>query len=205
MYFFFVGEVNKTKTIKLCTWQGFAQVEGLDFFETYAPTCKPETFRILLGVAAQKDLHLSQMDVKSAYLHSTIEEEIYMEQPEGFVKRGEDEQTLYCIDIPLHCSHRERIPTKSQRLLCLCEKRSRWYTFVHTTMGRRHHSNEVIDAIKSMLKENFKMDDRGTLHWFLGVQILRSEDKITVDQEKYIESVLSQFKMCDEINEAGTG
>ena len=41
------------------------------------------------------------------------------------------------------------------------------------------------------------MDDRGTLHWFLGMQILRSEDKITVDQEKYIESVLSQFNMSD--------
>ncbi len=50
----------------------------------------------MLGVAAQKDLHLSQMDVKSAYLHSTIEEEIYLEQPEGFVKRGENEQTLVC-------------------------------------------------------------------------------------------------------------
>ncbi len=41
------------------------------------------------------------------------------------------------------------------------------------------------------------MDDRGTLHWFLGMQILRSEDKITVDQKKYIESVLSQFNMSD--------
>ncbi len=57
-------------------------------------------------------------------------------------------------------------------------------------------SNEVIDAIKSMLKGNLKMDDRGILHWFLGVQILRSEEKIAVDQEKYIESVLSQFNMC---------
>ena len=41
------------------------------------------------------------------------------------------------------------------------------------------------------------MDDRGTLHCFLGMQILRSEDKITVDQEKYIESVLGQFNMSD--------
>ena len=49
-----------------------------------------------MGVAAQIDLHLGQMDVKSAYLHSTIEEEIYLEQPEGFVKREENEQTLVC-------------------------------------------------------------------------------------------------------------
>jgi hypothetical protein len=59
----------------------------LDFFHTYAPTCKPETFRILLAIAAQKDMYLGQMDVKSAYLHSTTEEEIYLEQSEGFVSK----------------------------------------------------------------------------------------------------------------------
>ena len=48
------GQVDKYKAVA----KGFAQIEDLDFFETYAPTCKPETFRILLGVAAQKDLHL---------------------------------------------------------------------------------------------------------------------------------------------------
>ena len=65
---------------KICTVaKGYAQIEGLNFFDSYAPTCKPETFRILLAIAAQKDLHLGQMDVKSAYLHSKIEEEIYLE------------------------------------------------------------------------------------------------------------------------------
>jgi hypothetical protein len=54
-------------------------------------------------------------------------------------------------------------------------------------------NDEIIDAIKSMLKENFKMDDRDTLHWFLGMRILRSENMITIDQE----SVLEQFNMSD--------
>jgi hypothetical protein len=48
-----------------------------------------------------------------------------------------------------------------------------------------------------MLKENFKMDDRGTLRWFLGMRILRSENMITIDQERYIESVVEQFNMSD--------
>ena len=43
-----------------------SQIEGLDFFDTYAPTCIPETFCILLAIAAQKDVHLGQMDVTSA-------------------------------------------------------------------------------------------------------------------------------------------
>ena len=86
------GEVDEYKARYVA--KGFAQVEGLDFFETYAPTCKPETFRTLLAVATQKGLELRQMDVKSAYLHSEIEEEIYLEQPQGFVKQGKNGQTL---------------------------------------------------------------------------------------------------------------
>ena len=60
---------------------------GLDFFDTYAPTCKPETFRIQLTTAAQKDLQLGQMDVKSAYLHSNIEEEIYLSNQKALSRK----------------------------------------------------------------------------------------------------------------------
>ena len=69
---------------------------GLDFFETYARTCKPETFRTLWAVATQNDLDLGQRGVKSAYPHSAIEEEIYLKQPQGLVKQGENGQTLVC-------------------------------------------------------------------------------------------------------------
>ncbi|CAB4033965.1 Hypothetical predicted protein [Paramuricea clavata] len=88
------GQVDKLKARYVA--KGYAQIEGLDFFDTYAPTCKPETFRILLATASRKDLYLGQMDVKSAYLHSKIEEEIYLEQPEGFVKKANSGQKLVC-------------------------------------------------------------------------------------------------------------
>ena len=58
-------------------------------------------------------------------------------------------------------------------------------------------TEEAVNEIKSMLNENFRMDGRGDLNWFLGMQILRSQDKITVDQKKYIETVLQQFNMSD--------
>ena len=58
-------------------------------------------------------------------------------------------------------------------------------------------TEEAVNEIKSMLNENFKMDDRGDLNWFLGMQFLRSHDKNTVDQKKYIETVLQQFDMSD--------
>ena len=58
-------------------------------------------------------------------------------------------------------------------------------------------TEEAVSEVKSMLIENFKMDDRGVLNWFLGMQILQSHDKITVDQKKYIETVFQQFNMSD--------
>ena len=58
-------------------------------------------------------------------------------------------------------------------------------------------TEEAVNEIKSMLNENFKMDDRGDLNWFLEMQILGSHDKITVDQKKYIETTLQHFNMSD--------
>ena len=58
-------------------------------------------------------------------------------------------------------------------------------------------TEEAVNEIKSILNETFKMDDRGVLNWFLRMQILRSNDKITVDQKKYIETVLQEFNMSE--------
>ena len=68
------GQVDKYKA----RFNGFKQVEGLDYFETFAPTCKPETFRILLQLSAKQGHVMHQFDVKTAFLHSPIEEEAYL-------------------------------------------------------------------------------------------------------------------------------
>ena len=59
-------------------------MEGLDFNETFAPNCKPETKRILLALGAQDDLVLHQMDVKSAFLNTPLAKTVNMEQPVRF-------------------------------------------------------------------------------------------------------------------------
>ena len=74
--------------------KGFKQVERLDYFETFAPTCKQETFRILLQLSAKQGHVMHQFDVKTAFPHSPIEEEVYLEQPQEFVKRGSDGEKL---------------------------------------------------------------------------------------------------------------
>ena len=88
------GQVDKYKARYEA--KGFKQVEGLVYFETFAPTCKPETFRILLRLSAKQGHVMHQFDVKTAFLHSPIEEEVYLEQPQEFVKRGSDGEKLVC-------------------------------------------------------------------------------------------------------------
>ena len=61
--------------------QGYTQVEGLDFGETYAPVARLEAIRILLAYACAHNIKLYQMDVKSAFLNGYMNEEVYVEQP----------------------------------------------------------------------------------------------------------------------------
>jgi hypothetical protein len=64
--------------------QGYSQVEGIDFDETFAPVARLESIRILLAYASHHNFKLHQMDVKSAFLNGFIDEEVYVKQPPGF-------------------------------------------------------------------------------------------------------------------------
>jgi transposase InsO family protein len=64
--------------------KGFTQLEGIDYCETFSPVSTKESMRIILALVAHYDLELHQMDVKTAFLNGDLDEEIYMEQPQGF-------------------------------------------------------------------------------------------------------------------------
>ena len=70
--------------------KGYAQTEGVDYNEVFSPVVKHSSIRILLALVAQLDLELVQMDVKTAFLHGDLEEEIYMNQPDGFKVAGKE-------------------------------------------------------------------------------------------------------------------
>ena len=67
--------------------KGYRQTEGLDYFDTYSAVTRINSIRMVLAIAALKDLEVHQMDVKTAFLNGDLNEEIYMEQPEGFLLR----------------------------------------------------------------------------------------------------------------------
>ena len=77
--------------------KGYTQKEGEDFFDTYSPITRIATIRVLLALAASYGLHVHQMEVKIAFLYEELEEEIYMEQPDGFVVPGEENKLCRLI------------------------------------------------------------------------------------------------------------
>lgn len=74
--------------------KGFSQVEGIDFDQIFSPVVRFETVRLVLALAALEGWHITGVDVKSSYLYGKLDEEIYMEQPEGFKVRGNEHKVL---------------------------------------------------------------------------------------------------------------
>ena len=156
---------------------------------------------------------MHQFDVKTAFLHSPIEDEKYLEQPQEFVKQGPDGEKLVCR---LNNSNdglkqaannwykelanfllRQRF-TRSRNDNCLfarAEAEGHTFILVWVDIIVASRSMTVISDVKKALESTFHMEDRGRLHWFLGLKIRREDGKVTVDQERYIETMLERFHM----------
>ena len=89
------GSINKYKARLVV--KGYKQTVGLDYFDTYAPVSRKTSIRLIIAFAAFYDLEIHQMDVKTAFLNGDLEEEIYMEQPEGFVVPGKEKKVCRLV------------------------------------------------------------------------------------------------------------
>ncbi|GJS95906.1 retrovirus-related pol polyprotein from transposon TNT 1-94 [Tanacetum coccineum] len=90
------GEVEKYKARLVV--KGYKQKHGIDYEEVFAPVARLETIRMIIAIAAQHRWKIHQMDVKSAFLNGLLEEEVYVEQPEGYVAKGQEENSQSVID-----------------------------------------------------------------------------------------------------------
>jgi hypothetical protein len=86
------GEIERYKARLVV--KGYSQRPGIDYGEVFAPITLLETIRMVISLAAQNKWKIYQMDVKSAFLNGILEEEIYVEQPMGYVIKGGEEKVL---------------------------------------------------------------------------------------------------------------
>nr|GEX83528.1 ribonuclease H-like domain, reverse transcriptase, RNA-dependent DNA polymerase [Tanacetum cinerariifolium] len=77
--------------------KGYIQEHGIDFEEVFAPVSRMESIRLLLAIAANNNWEVHHLDVKYAFLHGDLKEEVYVTQPEGFIKTQDQEKVYRLI------------------------------------------------------------------------------------------------------------
>ena len=207
-----IGEIDRYKARLVI--KGYSQRMGEDYDETYAPVVRHSSLRYLFAMAVQLDLKIEQMDAVTAFLQGELSEEIYMEQPQEFIDASNKgkccrlKKALY----GLKQSSRVWNMKLDASLQKLGLKQSEYDTCVYYKIDGKKvliiavYVDDLIlmsndDLSMSLIKKNlhneFKMKELGQIKHCLGMRIIRSESKITIDQELYIKQVLEKFGMTN--------
>jgi Reverse transcriptase (RNA-dependent DNA polymerase) len=184
------GEVVRRKARLVV--QGFTQVPGIDYFNTFAPVAKLPTICTVLALSAQLDLELHQVDIKGAYLNSklTKNERIYMRQPPSYAAPNSDGKV--CCLIKTLYGLKQSGRRWYQRLVEILVKKMD-FTVCEVDEAVFFHQNEqilvivvvhvdnctigascmkLIISFKDEIKKCVKITDLGELHWLLGMEIV---------------------------------
>ena len=196
--------------------QGYTQREGDDYNEVYAPVTTSKTLRVLLAVAAAKGLKLKHIDIKSAYLHADIDEDIYMTLPEGYLDATSREakclkllKSLYGLKQAGHNWHRYLDTTIKDMGLRAIESDECLY--VSSTKAGNYfvalvYVDDVIVAYQkeqdyakfaTAFKKSVEVGTEEELSWYIGIKIENLPHCIRISQEKHIKDALKQFNMED--------
>ncbi|XP_070005782.1 uncharacterized protein [Nicotiana sylvestris] len=171
------GTVDKYKARLVV--KGYRQREGFDYFDTYSPVTKITSILMLVALASVYGLKIHQMDVKMAFLNGELQEEIYIEQLEGFVVPGKEKKINECDK----CVYIKNVPNHIVII----------YLYVDDMLIM---SNDIasINATKHLITRKFDMKDLRVADLILGIKIHKTSQGLTLSQSHYIKTVLEKFK-----------
>jgi hypothetical protein len=192
--------------------KGYAQTYGIDYEETYSPVAKMTTVRAIITMAAAKGWSLHQMDVKNVFLHGDLQEEVYMEQPLGYVDQTcpnlvyRLKKALYGLkQAPRAWSDKigqylvtSGFQTSNVDFSLYVKKTDRGIVviviYVDDLIITKDSYADIFD-LKKLLKQKFEMKDLGELHYFLGIEVTQSPKGIWLLQKQYALNKLSEYGM----------
>ncbi|RVW44575.1 Retrovirus-related Pol polyprotein from transposon TNT 1-94 [Vitis vinifera] len=177
------GQVDRLKARLVA--KGYTQVYGSDYGDTFSPVAKIASVRLLLSMAAMCSWPLYQLDIKNAFLHGDLAEEVYMEQPPGFVAQGES---------GLVCRLRRSLYGLKQSPRAWF---SRFSSVVQEFGMLRSSDQDGIQKLKQHLFTHFQTKDLGKLKYFLGIEIAQSSSGVVLSQRKYALDILEETGMLD--------
>jgi hypothetical protein len=193
------GSIEKYKT-RLIACE-FSQKEGIDYEETFTPVARYTSIRTIISHAAKMKWKLHQMDVKTSFLNGVIEEEVYIEQPQGF--EVEDRKSHVC-------KLKKALYGLKQAPRAWYGRIDRFLTSLGFTKSKEDYNlyfkvmndelvilllyvddlfltreeNLIIECKKKLTSE-FEMKDLGLMHYFLGLEVWQSLERIFLNQGKY--------------------
>ncbi|GKV50770.1 hypothetical protein SLEP1_g57465 [Rubroshorea leprosula] len=192
--------------------QGYSQIPGVDFEETFSPVLKPTTLRLVVALATTMSWPLRQLDVKNAFLHGKLKEEVYMTQPPGFEDASHPEYvcklnksiyglkqaprawfdtfTLQLLKLGFHCSQADSslfVLHHGQDVALLLL----YVDDIVLSASSQFLLQQIIDHLGSQ----FDLKDLGPLNYFLGIEVTEFSGGIFLSQAKYAKDILTRAHM----------
>lgn len=202
--------------------KGFTQKPGVDYQETFSPVIRHSTLRLLFALSVQLDMDITHLDVTTAFLNGFLKESIFMRLPEGFPIH--DSNKVLKLKKAVYGLKQSSLAwyQRVEETLCNLEYSK---SKLEPCVFIKNHSNgkktiigiyvddfiifsnnkAETDSLIEALSEKFKIKNLGQVKQYLGmrININKNSNVITIDQEHYIEQLLSKFNMSD-CNTAGT-
>ncbi|GJU05697.1 putative ribonuclease H-like domain-containing protein [Tanacetum coccineum] len=188
--------------------------EGIDYDEVFAPVARIEAIRLFLAFASFMGFIVYQMDVKSAFLYGTIDEEVYVSQPPGFVDPDHPKKVYKVVKAlyGLHQAPRAWYATLSTFL----EKHGYKRGTIDKTLFIKRDKKDIMlvqvyvddiifgstkkswcDEFEALMKSRFQMSSMGELTFFLGLQVKQNKAGIFISQDKYVAEILKKFDLVN--------
>ncbi|GKB24442.1 retrovirus-related pol polyprotein from transposon TNT 1-94 [Tanacetum coccineum] len=206
------GTIDKYKARLVI--KGYRQCEGLDYFDTYSSVTRITSIRMVLAIAALKNLEVHQMDVKMAFLSGYLEEEIYINKPKGFIAPGQEikvcrlVKSLYGLKQAPKQWHQKFDHTmlESGFKINECDKcvyvkdTSSGYVILCLYVDDMliiSSNDKMFKSTKDMLKLKFDMKDMGLADVILGIKIIRTHNELVLSQAHYVDKILKTHNAGD--------
>ena len=194
--------------------KGYTQKKGINYEETFSPVAMLKSIQILLVVATSLDYEIWQMDVKTAFLNGSLEEDIYMQQLEGFIARGQEhmacklKRSIYGLK---QASRTWNIRFDQAITLYGFEKSPNEPCVYKRIQGIKvvflvlyvdgilliGDDIEVLSSVKGWQQKQFDMKYLGEANYILGIKLLRDRKNkvLALSQALYIDKILARFSI----------
>nr|KAJ0218253.1 hypothetical protein LSAT_V11C300155830 [Lactuca sativa] len=194
--------------------QGFTQIESIDYGETFAPVARIEAIRLFLAYASYMNFIVYQMDVKTAFLHGVLEEEVFLNQPPGFVDKDHPDY-VYWLDKAVYGLKQAPRAWYETLTSYLVENGYRRGAIDNTLFIKNKGSDMVLVQIyvddiifgspnetlskefAEIMSQRFEMSMMGKMTFFLGLEVQQQKTGISICQSKYISDLLVKYSLSD--------